>query len=132
MEEYVNIGKIDKEKLGHFGYQIKSESVILTNERIKHIKNRHQGNYEEFINDIPDVLYNPDFIVQDDKNVDTILILKKIKRNNKNLQIVVKLMTSLNKNKFNSIITFWEIRESNYKKIIKNKKIIYKKLDKFE
>ncbi|MFQ8661486.1 MAG: hypothetical protein ACLR9X_05230 [Clostridia bacterium] len=35
------IGKIDKEKIGHFKNIITTEDVIITYERIKHIQERH-------------------------------------------------------------------------------------------
>ena len=35
------IGKLDKEKLGEYANKITTEDVIITAERIKHIKERH-------------------------------------------------------------------------------------------
>jgi len=35
------IGKIDKTKLGEYKNKITTEEVIITDERIKHIKERH-------------------------------------------------------------------------------------------
>ena len=127
------IGKLDKEKLGRYKNRIITEDVILTNERIEHIKKRHPGNYEEYIDYIPDIIKNPDYILEDKDNKETILVLKIIRDKEKNVQVVIKLHTNINqKDKSNSILTFWNIRDRNYKSTIKNNKTIYKKLDKDE
>ncbi len=35
------IGKIDKDKIGEYANKIITDDVVLTDERIKHIKERH-------------------------------------------------------------------------------------------
>lgn len=126
------VGKIDKEKLGKYKDNIMDETVIITNERIEHIRKRHPGDYEKYINFIPNIIENPDYILEDREKENTVLILKSIKENASNIQIVLKLQTYKDKSKNNSIITFWHIRDRNYKKVIKSNKIIYKLMDKIE
>lgn len=127
------IGKINKEILGEYRKKIITDRVIITNERIEHIKKRHLDDYERYIKYIPDVLYNPDYILEDRENKDTILMLKKIEKQDKKIQVVVKLQTNLKeKEKSNSILTFWHIRDRSYRSTIKNNKMIYKKLDREE
>ena len=87
------IGKLDKNKLGYYKNKIISEEVILTEERIKHIDNKHPGAYNKYIDLIPEILNNPDYILKDKDKIDTILILKTIKHELNNIQIVVKLQT---------------------------------------
>lgn len=120
------IGKIDKHKLGI--YIITNNIVVLTKERIEHIKKRHPKDYDKYIKYIPYIINDPDYILEDSGNIDTILILKKLNEENKNIQIVVKLNTTNNKTKYNSILTFWQIREKNYIKTIQHNRIIYRKL----
>lgn len=132
-KELQYIGKLDKEKLGEYKDKIITNKVIMTNERIEHTQKRHPGDYEKYIEHIPDIIKDPDYILEDKDNKDTILALKTIKEKGKNIQVVVKLQTSKEeKNKSNSILTFWHIRDRNYKSTIRNNKIIYKKLDKNE
>lgn len=127
------IGKIDRKKLGKYQEKIITETVILTNERMRHILEHHPGDYENFHMYITEILENPDYILDDVKNKDTVLYLKSLRENKKNIQIVVKLNTSkVNKEKYNSIITLWKIRTNTYNQLIRNKKIIYLKLDKHE
>lgn len=54
-------------------------------------------------------------------------MLKRIELEEKNLQLVIKLNTGLDlKRDKNSILTLWKVRNSTYKQLIKNKKILYK------
>ncbi len=124
------IGKIDKEKLGKYKHEVITEYVIITNERIEHIKEHHPGNYEEYSKYLKDIIENPDYVLEDNKNKDTILFLKTIKEKTKNIQIVVRLNTNKEeKSKQNSILTFWKIKNSTYRQLIRNKKNLWKKLD---
>lgn len=125
------IGQLDKNKLGKYKDIIKTFDVIITSERIEHINKRHPGDYEKYIIYLSNCIKNPDYILEDKDNKDTIIILKRIE--NKRIHIVIKLQTNNRDiNKYNSIITYWQIRERSYKSTIKNNKIIYENLDKYE
>ena len=96
-----HIGFIDKNKLAQYRNKIITEEVILTDERIKHIKEHHPGDYEEYSKYLKEIIETPDYILEDEKNTDTVIYLKTIKENNKNLQIVLKLVTKItNKNTY--------------------------------
>jgi len=123
-----HIGFIDKNKLAQYRNKIITEEVILTDERIKHIKEHHPGDYEEYSKYLKEIIETPDYILEDEKNTDTVIYLKTIKENNKNLQIVLKLVTKvMNTNHKNSVLTFWKIKEKTLHQLLRNKKIIYKK-----
>ena len=122
------IGQLDKNKLGRYKDKIKTLDVIITNERIEHINKRHPGDYEKYIIYLSNCIKNPDYILEDKDNKDTIIIVKRIE--NKRIHIVIKLQTNNRDiNKYNSIITYWQIRERSYKSTIKNNKIIYENCD---
>ena len=71
---------------------------------------------------IGDVISNPDYILEDSKNKDTLLFLKTISCASINIQIVVRLNTSnSNKNMCNSILTFWKIKKKTYERTIRNR-----------
>ncbi len=117
--------------LGKYKEKIVTENVILTYERLKHIQEHHPGDYEKYGSYIEEILSSPDYIIEDNKNIDTVLFLKTIKENEKNIQIVLKLNTNVNeKDKQNSILTFWKIKDKTYRQLIRNKEIIYSRLDK--
>lgn len=126
-----NIGKIDRNKIGIYKNKIVTDDVILSDERIKHIKEHHPGDYEKYAKYISRIIDNPDYILVDNKNTDTLLFLKRIEEEQKNVQIVIKLNTNkLNYRIKNSILTLWKIKDSTYKQLIRNKENIWKKLDK--
>lgn len=59
--------------------------------------------------------------------------MKTVEQNNKNIQIVVRLNTNeKEKDKQNSIITLWKIKTKTYNQILRNKEILWKKVDKNE
>lgn len=122
------IGKIDKNKLGKYKEKLITEEVVLTIERIKHIKEHHPGDYEKYGKYIPDIIEYPDYILIDSKNIDTLLYMKTIVEEQKNIQIVLKLNTNKFKpNMKNSVLTLWKIKESTYKQLIRNKENLWKK-----
>ena len=127
------IGKLDKNKLGKYKNKIITEDVVLTDERIKHIKEHHPNDYEKYGNNISEILSNPDYIIDDNKNANTVLYMKTITKDNKNIQVVVRLATNQEKKgKKNSIITLWKIKDKTYNQMLRNKEIIWKKVDKNE
>ena len=127
------IGKLDKEKLGKYKDKIITGEIILTEERIKHIKEHHPGDYEKYDIYISEVIKEPDYILEDNKNIDTLLYMKNIINNKTNIQIVIRLNTNKTEvNKKNSILTLWKIKNSTYNQLIRNRKVIWKKLDKEE
>lgn len=90
------------------------------------------GDYEKYSKYLSLIIEKPDYILDDNKNTDTVIYMKTIIEEQKNIQIVVKLNTN-KKNIYyqNSILTFWKIKEKTYNQMIKNKEIIYSRfLDK--
>ena len=87
------IGKLDGEKLGKYKNKIVTQNVIITNERIEHIKKRHLNDYEKYINHISDIIKNPDYILIDKDKIDTLMFLKRILDNTKNIITILKSNT---------------------------------------
>jgi hypothetical protein len=124
------IGKIDKNKIGIIGEKIITDDVIITDERKKHIEEHHPDLLKQSFDNIKKVLENPDYIFQDRKNLDTILLVKTINEDNKIYRIVLKLNTNSSmKNKSNSIISFWTINKKKLNQYIRNEKIIFESMD---
>ncbi len=137
MKEYINIGKIDKNKISDYKYKIITETLILTYERLNnHILKYHKNEYNQVKNYLKEIIENPDIILEEYKQKDTLIYLKHIKQIDKKARVVVKLATDRKEviyNK-NSIITIMRQRDKSWEQTIKNKgKVIYsKKLDKNE
>ena len=121
------IGKIDIDKFKCVSNDIITDEVIITDERIQHIRERHPNDYERFSKYIPQILEEPDYIIEAAKPK-TAVILKEIIENNEHLQLVVRLKTSDDPEEYkNSIITFLKIDKKDWNRLIKNKNILYKR-----
>lgn len=57
------IGYIDVEKYKSISPAIRTCEVIITDERIRHIQERHPNDYERFCAYIPLMLQDPDYII---------------------------------------------------------------------
>ena len=127
MEEYINIGKVSVDKIKKYIKGVSTDEVILTEERIEHIKERHEEQYYEIRPFLKEIIEDPDYILKEMKHEDTIILLKEIIQNEFRVKVIIKLAIKEVKEMKNSIITFWKIRERDYRKTIDKCEIIYKK-----
>lgn len=129
------IGKLDKNKLGKYKNIMITNKVILTGERLhEHILMKHKDEYEQLKYYIKDIIENPDIIIDDNRNKNTIILLKRIKNINKIGRIVIKIAIEQDKrHSKNSIITLMKLNDRTWEQTIKNRgKIIFKNIDKNE
>ena len=104
---------------------IPTREVILTTERMEHIKSHHPGHFEQIAPFLKAAVEAPDYILEDAPN--TGLILKAVSGNGIRLQMVLRIHTSADSPGFkNSIISAWKISESRWNNYLRNKKILYK------
>ena len=137
MEEYINIGTLEVNKIGKYKTKIITSEVILTNERLNnHIYIYHKDEYNQLKDYISDMISNPDYILEDSTHEDTLIFLKHVNEINKKARIVIKLATNKEDKIYNknSIITIMRQRDKSWEQTLKNRgKIIFsKKLDKNE
>ena len=127
------ITKLDRNKLGEYGKMLITEEVILTDERLyEHILLFHEDEYKQLRPYIKNIIENPDYIVEDNRHMDTMIYLKQVKEIEKNGRVVIKLALGQDKehNK-NSIITMKKLNKRTWKQTIKNRgKIIWKNKNK--
>ncbi|MBD5138874.1 MAG: hypothetical protein HDT24_06170 [Ruminococcus sp.] len=120
------IGKLDIEIYKCISNSIITDEVIITEERIRHIKERHPNDYEFFYSYMREVIEYPEYIIEANKP-NTALILKSFSDGEKQFKTILRLVTSEDNNAFkNSVITFMKINEKEWNRLIKNKKILYK------
>ncbi len=121
------IGRIDKEIYECVSKNIVTDEVIITDNQIQHIKNRHPNDYELFSGYFKEIVENPDFIIEANKP-NTALILKEIQHGNEKFKTVLRLITTTDNPMFkNSIITFMKIDQKEWDRLLRNKNILYKK-----
>lgn len=103
---------------------IRTDEVIITDERIQHIKDKHPNDFERYCQYISQAIQYPEYIIEANKP-NIALILKSFTEHNKQFKTVLKLVTSADDEKFkNSVITFMKIDEKEWKRLIKNKKLL--------
>ena len=121
------VGRIDIEKYRCITDRIATDEVIITPERIQHIEERHPGDYEQFVKYVADILENPDYILEANKP-NTGVILKEIEENGEKFKVILRVKVESDPAEYrNSILSFWQIGETTWKKNVKNKKILYKR-----
>ncbi len=121
------VGKIDKNIYKCITDDISTDEVIITDERIQHIMERHPNDYERYYSYLKEIVEHPQYIVETNKPY-TALILKEFAEEEEQFKTVLRLTTSHDNPDFkNSIITFMKINDKEWKRMLKNKRILYKK-----
>ena len=116
---------LDIEKYMCVTPDISTREVIITDERIQHIREHHPGHFELIAPFLKEAVEMPDYILEDAPN--TGLILKAIAENGLQMQMVPRIHTSTDSPGFkNSVISAWKISQSRWDNYLRNKKILYK------
>lgn len=126
MQKIQSLGKINTNLLEKEFGKIQTDEIVVTNERLQHIMERHPEDYELFEKYGVESVIHPDIIVKDEKNQGTVFMVKKLSDTNLNVIVRVVLETDNSKLK-NSVMTFYRIRERNLKKLMEKNKVLYKK-----
>ena len=120
------VGKINRDIYKCITDDIVTDEVIITDERIEHIKERHPNDYERYYRYLKEIVEHPQYIVETNKPY-TALILNEFIEEEEQFKTVLRLTTSHDNPNFkNSIITFMKINDREWKRILKNKRILYK------
>lgn len=119
------IGRIDRKKYSAVCANIRTDEVIITEERIAHIKNRHPGDFERYSQYIAIMLEHPQYILKDTVP-EIAVILQEFSQEKEHFRLILKLaVVEDEKGRRNSIITFMKISEKKFHKYLRNKKILY-------
>lgn len=120
--------KLDKELYKVITEDIRTDEVIITDERIQHIQERHPDDYERFSAYLAEIVQNPDYIIRDPRP-QTGMLLKEITvgETGEHFRVALRLAASQDPAHYkNSIITFLKIRQKEWERLIHNKEILYK------
>lgn len=120
------LGNIDISILGKEFGKLQTSEIIVTDERITHIKERHSMDYDLFKEYGAECVQNPDYVVKDNRNKGTVFLVMKLPDTNLNIVSRLALDTD-EKGLKNSVMTFYRIRERNLKKLIEKNTLLYKK-----
>lgn len=120
------IGKINKGTYSCVAKNITTDDVIITDERIQHIKERHPNDFEKYCKYMSEIIAKPEYIIETNKP-NTALILKSFANGSEQFKTILRLITSSENSEYkNSIITFMKINEKEWSRLLRNKKILYK------
>ena len=118
MTEIHYLCKIDKNLYSVVTPDITTDEVIISEERIAHIKERHPNDYERFVQYIPEIIAHPDYIISANK-AHTAVILKEIEDSGERFKLILRLKVSDDPTEYrNSVITFWSIGDTTWKKTL--------------
>ena len=126
--DYVRtVGTIDRKIYACVSLDITTDKVIITDTQIKHIQERHPGDFEQYASEIQAAIEMPDYIIETNSYA-TAFILKTIETDGKHTRLILRLHTSHDEpEKYNSVITFQHIKEKEFQRLLKNKRILYKR-----
>ena len=120
------IGKIDRSIYRCVAEEIITDEVIITNERVQHIKDRHPNDYEKFFQYMAEAILKPDYILENAPK--TALVLKEFHEGTQKLRLVLRLATPEDEQNYqNSIITMMQTGEKKWKQNLRTKRILYKR-----
>lgn len=121
-----NVCKLDKDIYKCITDDIVTDEVIITDERIQHIKVRHLDDYERYCKYMVEIVRSPQYIIEANKP-NTALLLKAFREDDVIFKMALRLVTSNDNVKFkNSIITFMKINDKEWNRLIRNKNVLYK------
>ena len=119
--------KIDRELYRVVSGDIQTDDVIITAQQIAHIEEGHPGAYVQFMQYLPRVLRDPDFILRGNKP-HTALVIKQIVEEDAITEVVLRLKVSSDPAAYrNSIITLWNISPKRFHRLLRQSEILYKK-----
>ena len=111
----VVIGRIDREIFRCIAEDIVTEEVVMTDNQLEHILQRHPEVFPVVMDVVRDTLRDPDYIIED-KHPYTGLVVKRLETGSESLQVVLRICTSEDQPGYkNSVISCWEISERRLK-----------------
>lgn len=120
------IGKLDIERYRVLSPQIRTDEVVITDERIAHIKERHPNDFEQYAQYMQQIIRSPDYILEANKP-NTAFLLKEFTKEDEKFQLILRLAVEGDIPGYkNSVITFLKVEEKRYRRYLRTKKILYK------
>ena len=124
------IGKLNLEIYKCVSPNILTDQVIITDERVEHIISRRGRDfYDKYLPHFSQIISDPDYILEANKPNSGVLLKELSANGGDKVYLILRLsVTSDFSNYKNSVITFTKIKEKEWKRMIRNKKTLYKKI----
>ncbi len=126
ISDYLSLGVINTSFLNNEFGKLQTNEIIVTQERLEHIKERHINDFPLFEEYAPQAISSPDLVIKDQSNAGTVFMIKHLADTNLNVVVRLALSTDMVGYK-NSVMTFYRIRNKNLRKLKNKHKVLYKK-----
>lgn len=118
------LGNLDPALLQNFFGTLRTTEVVVTEERVAHIKERHPEDFTLFEQYGAETVLFPDLLILDEKHAGTVFPVRRLEESN--LNVVVRLALETDKNEYkNSVMTFYRLRDRNLKKLLEKNRLLY-------
>ncbi|MCL6611186.1 MAG: hypothetical protein K6T66_06575 [Peptococcaceae bacterium] len=121
------VGHIEPKMFEVIAGNITTNEVVLTKERLKHIMEKHPGEWEALEPYLAQALKDPDYILRDKKRRNTGIVIKKLEQENMFLALRLQTADEMPGRK-NSIITLFRISEKRLKGYLLRGDAVYIKI----
>ena len=108
------VGRIDIEKYRCVAEEIITDEVVITDERIAHIREHHPNDYERFSGYLSLIISEPDYIIEDVRP-NTAVVLKEIVENKERFRLALRLVTPGDHPKYKNF--YYHIYEDSWKRM---------------
>lgn len=122
---YRSLGELNTEYLEKRFGKLQTKELIIMDERLEHIRQRHPEDVKLFEQYGADCALNPDMVLVDEKHEGTVFMVKHLP--DTNLNVVTRLALDIDDaGRKNSIMTFYRIRDKNLRKLAEKSELLYK------
>lgn len=122
------VGRIDINIYKCMSDDVVTDEVIITDRQIEHICERHPNDYEQFQQYFEEIISDPDYIIETPRPKTALVLKEVVIQDHESFKMVIRLATSEDNLEYkNSIITFMRIDEKEWRRLLRNKKILYKR-----
>lgn len=127
MNNVYYIGKLDRAIFEPIFGKLLTDEVIITEERISHIKDRHPNDFERYCQFLKSIVEEPDCILEANKP-NSAMLLKSIESNGKHYKLILRFVIPTDPVDYkNSVITFQKVGEKRYNSYKNCEKVLYKR-----
>lgn len=121
--------KLNIELYSCISKDIDTDRVILTDKQLLHIAEKHPEAYNDVLIELNNTIQNPDYIINDEKNDNTGLVIRALPNTEpqKHSFIVLRICTDSQDGLMaNSVISGWKISEKRLRSYLRNKTVLYR------
>ena len=118
------LGNIDPALLQDCFGALQTTEVIVTEERIEHIRERHPEDFVLFEQYGAQTIEDPDLLILDERHIGTVFVVRHLSETNLNVVVRLALEDDIKGYK-NSVMTFYRLRDKNLKKLLSKNRLLY-------